>query len=131
MFTAVFPGNAGFLSSFTINGNVLATFQMQHDSVGMAPGGLAEITPTGHLVRAVSDDRPGVDRRIRPYSAAIVPSLDRIVTTTTDMGGGDETRAIQIWRQSDLTLLQTIELPNGPHRGRTAGVPHGAVFSTP
>ena len=96
------------------NGNVLATFQMQHDSVGVAPGGLAEITPAGQLVRAVSDDRPGVDRRIRPYSAVIVSSLDRIVTTTTDMDDGDETRAIQIWRKSDLTLLHTIELPNGP-----------------
>ena len=29
------------------NGNVLATFQMQHDSVGIAPGGLAELTDRG------------------------------------------------------------------------------------
>ncbi len=96
------------------NGNVLATFQMQHDSLGMAPGGLAELTPRGTLVRSVSDDRPGLDRRIRPYSAAIVTSLDRIVTTTTDMDGKEDTRVVQVWRLSDLTLLRTFELPNGP-----------------
>ena len=96
------------------NGNVLATFQMQHDSLGMAPGGLAELTPRGTLVRSVSDDRSGVDRRIRPYSAAIVTSLDRIVTTTTDMDGTEDTRVVQVWRLSDYALLQTFELPNGP-----------------
>ena len=96
------------------NGNVLATFQMQHDSLGMAPGGLAELTPRGTLVRSVSDDRPGIDRRIRPYSAAIVASLDRLVTTTTDMTGTEDTRVVQVWRLSDLTLLHTFDLPNGP-----------------
>ena len=33
------------------NGNVLATLQMQHDAQGMAPGGLAELTPRGDVVR--------------------------------------------------------------------------------
>lgn len=96
------------------NGNVLATFQMQHDSLGMAPGGLAELTNTGTLVRSVSADVAGVDRNIRPYSAAIVPTLDRIVTTTTDMDGEIPVRAVQLWRLSDLQLLRTFELPNGP-----------------
>ena len=96
------------------DGNVLATYQMQHDSEGMAPGGLVELTPQGTLVRSVSDDRAGIDRRIRPYSAAIIPALDRIVTTTTDMMGDAEIRAVQVWRLSDFTLLSTFELPNGP-----------------
>jgi hypothetical protein len=96
------------------NGNVLATFQMQHDSLGMAPGGLAELTNTGTLVRSSSADVAGVDRNIRPYSAAIVPRLDRIVTTTTDMQGEVPVRAVQLWRLSDLKLLHTFELPNGP-----------------
>ena len=47
------------------NGNVLATFQMQHDSAGVAPGGLAELTDRGALVRHVSANTAGVDRRIR------------------------------------------------------------------
>jgi hypothetical protein len=94
-------------------GNVLATFQMQHDSLGIAPGGLVELTTRGVVVRTASANRPGVDRRVRPYSAAILPELDRIVVTTTDMDGADTTRALQFWRLSDLALLHTIELPNG------------------
>jgi hypothetical protein len=96
------------------NGNVLATFQMQHDSLGAAPGGLAELTPGGDVVRTVSANQRGVDRRIRPYSAAILEGIDRVVVTTTDMKPGDSTRAVQVWRLSDLSLLHTIELPGGP-----------------
>ena len=96
------------------NGNVLATFQMQHDQQGMAPGGLAELTPSGKLVRSVSANTPGVDRRIRPYSAVIVKALDRIVTTTTDMDGDAPVQAVQLWRLSDLKLLRTFDLPHGP-----------------
>ena len=96
------------------NGHVLATFQMQHDSLGIAPGGLVELTPTGDVVRSASSNYHGVDRRIRPYSAAILADIDRVVTTTTDMDKRDSTRAIQLWRLSDLTVQQTIELPNGP-----------------
>jgi len=102
------------------NGNVLATFQMQHDSLGVAPGGLAELTPQGRLVRSASANVAGVDRRIRPYSAAIVPALDRIVTTTTDMDGEAPVRAVQIWRLSDLRLLHTIDLPPGPRGDEAA-----------
>lgn len=104
------------------NGNVLATFQMQHDAKGMAPGGLAELTNRGKVVRTVSDNAPGIDRRIRPYSAVIVQSLDRIVTTTTDMEGkGGDINAVQVWRLSDLKLLSTFNLPNGP-RGDEGGL---------
>ena len=96
------------------NGNVLATFQMQHDSLGTAPGGLVEMTARGAAVRSSSSNLADVDRRIRPYSAAILPSVDRVVVTTTDMDNRDTTRALQFWRLSDLQLLHTIELPNGP-----------------
>jgi len=98
------------------NGNVLATFQMQHDSLGMVPGGLVELTPAGQVVRSSSAIAPGVPRGLRPYSAAIVPALDRIVTTTTDMDLQSPYRAnqVQIWRMSDLGLLHTITLPSGP-----------------
>lgn len=96
------------------NGNRLATFQMQHDAQGTAPGGLAEITPSGAVVRTSSANLPGVDRKIRPYSALLLPAVDRIVTTTSDMDRVDSTRTIQIWRMGDLKLLHTMELPNGP-----------------
>jgi len=103
------------------NGNVLATFQMQHDSLGIAPGGLAEVTARGALVRHASANAVGIDRRIRPYSAVIIPKLDRIVTTTTDMDTKSENPWVQVWRLSDLQLLNTFELPQGPH-GDEAGM---------
>jgi hypothetical protein len=96
-------------------GGVLATFQMQHGPSGMTPGGLVEMTPAGRPVRARSANTPGLDQETRVYSAGIVPALDRIVTTTTDMHGlSPASRQLQIWRLSDLTPLHTITLPNGP-----------------
>ena len=102
------------------SGNVLATFQMRHDSAGFAPGGLVELTPAGELVRARSAAAPGGDAGLRVYSAGIVPALDRIVTTTTDMAeDSPASRQLQIWRLSDLTLLHTITLPDGPAGGES------------
>jgi hypothetical protein len=96
-------------------GHVLATFQMRHEAAGMTPGGLVELTPAGQPVRSTSADSPGLDPATRVYSAGIVPALDRIVTTTTDMDGASPaSRQLQIWRLSDLSLLHTITLPNGP-----------------
>lgn len=103
------------------NGNVLATFQMRHDSLGAAPGGLAELTDRGVLVRHSSANAPGVDQRIRPYSAVIIPKLDRVLSTTTDMDGKEAIPSLQLWRLSDLKLLQTFDLPEGP-RGDEAGM---------
>lgn len=98
------------------NGNVLATFQMRHDASGMAPGGLVEMTPAGAVVRSSSAVGAGVPGGLRPYSGAIVPVLDRIVTSTTDMDEKNPYRAnqVQIWRLSSLELLHTITLPPGP-----------------
>ncbi|HET6360708.1 MAG TPA: hypothetical protein VFH11_01465 [Gemmatimonadota bacterium] len=98
------------------NGNVLATFQMRHGAGGGATGGLVEVTPTGAPVRSSSADVPGLDPENRVYSAGVVPALDRIVTTTTDMHGVDDSasRQLQIWRLSDLAPLHTITLPDGP-----------------
>lgn len=101
-------------------GNVLATFQMRHDAAGMTPGGLVELTPAGRPVRSRSADAPGLDPTTRVYSAGVVPALDRIVTTTTDMDGDSPaSRQLQIWRLSDLSLLHTITLPDGPAGGES------------
>jgi hypothetical protein len=96
------------------NGNVLGTFQMQHEGTAMVPGGLVEMKPDGTVLRVSSANGPGVNPGIRPYSAAILPSMDRVVTTTTDMDGRDSTRFVQVWRLSDLKLLHTFALPDGP-----------------
>jgi len=103
------------------NGNVLATFQMRHGPGGMRTGGLVEVTSKGEVVRSASADFPGADSALRVYSAGIVPALDRIVTTTTDVdGGSDLSRNLQVWRLSDLSLLHTFPLADGP-RGDAGG----------
>lgn len=104
------------------NGNVLATFQMRHGADGaMRAGGLVELTPKGAVVQSASADTPAADPRLRVYSAGIVPALDRIVTTATDMDGkeDDPSRTLQLWRLSDRTLLSEIRLP-GPNGMLTA-----------
>ncbi len=104
------------------NGHVLATFQMQHgmgahgaDSHdAMRAGGLVEMTTRGERVRSASADAAGADTGLRVYSAAVIPSLDRIVTTTTDMARDfPASRNLQLWRLSDLSLLATFPLPDG------------------
>ncbi|WKW12915.1 hypothetical protein Strain138_002226 [Pseudogemmatithrix spongiicola] len=100
------------------NGNVLGTFQMQHLNKGMRPGGLVELTPDGAVVRASAPQPSSVTAATRVYSGAVVEALDRIVTTTTDMDGDDPaSRQVQVWRLSDLTLLHTITLADGPRGG--------------
>jgi len=102
------------------NGNVLATFQMKHDhGTGVArTGGLVELTPAGRPVRSSSADGAGVSPGSRVYSGQVVLSLDRIVTTTTDMHQDDPaSRNVQTWRLSDLALLHTFALPDGPAGG--------------
>ena len=97
------------------NGNVLATFQMRHDAATMTAGGLVELSPTGSTLRSRSANYPGADPGLRVYSGAIVPAFDRIVTTTTDMHKDfPPSRNLQIWRLSDLSLLRTFPLPDGP-----------------
>ncbi len=99
------------------NGNVLATFQMKHTGRDVRAGGLVELTPSGDVVRSASADTPAAAASLRVYSAGIVPALDRIVTTSTDMDASslDEARTLQVWRLSDLTLLRSLNLagPNG------------------
>ncbi len=96
------------------NGHVLATFQMRHANGKMLPGGLAELTNSGAVVRTATANVPGVDPRVRPYSAAIMPAIDRVFTTTTDMDGTEQINDVQLWKLSDLSLLTTFKLPNGP-----------------
>jgi hypothetical protein len=99
------------------NGNVLATFQMRHDpaSGAVRTGGIVEMTPAGEPVRSSSADGPGMDPDLRVYSGQAMPALDRIVTTTTDMHADHPaSRNLQVWRLSDLSLLHTFPLPDGP-----------------
>lgn len=95
------------------NGNVLATYQMAGHDNG-APGGLAEIDNQGKIVRTSPLNGLPDGEFVRPYSLAIVPKLDRIVTTSTDMHTDGPARSVQIWRLSDLKYQSTVTLPPGP-----------------
>ena len=107
------------------NGNVAVTFQ----SVGekYAPeGALVELDNQGKFVRAARSATPDIPREINwPYSLVVLPEIDRIVTTSTDMGNGPDwkspqTRHIQFWSIKDMTLLSSLALPEsgkGEHRG--------------
>lgn len=99
------------------SGNVLATFQ----SIGQAyapPGGLVELDQRGRFVRGSRSATPDIPTAINwPYSLAVAPGIDRVVTTSTDMGLGPnwkspETRHVQLWSLSDLRLLSSIALPD-------------------
>jgi hypothetical protein len=90
----------------------VATFQ-HRSSDENATGGLVELDAKGQVVRYASAAVPAIDSTIRPYSLVILPGLDRIVTTATDMHLHVRSSAVQIWRLSDLTLLHTLLLPPG------------------
>ena len=51
---------------------------------------------------------------IRPYSLAVVPGIDRVVSTTTDMRGRERNDTVQVWSLADLKLQATVLLPRGP-----------------
>ena len=113
---AVFGAVGGFAfpHSFErlINGNVLATFQRSAYRPD-EPGGLVELDRNGNFLRgssAINDEDPD----LRPYSLAPLPTVDRVVSTSADMAGERTGHSIQVWRLSDLSLLQTIVLPPGP-----------------
>ena len=115
------------------NGNVLATFQYRADSAaapameghatmaagpGPTTGGLVEMDERGAVIRSASASDPAIpDRQIFPYAVLPIASLDRAVSTTTDMDASNQQATsewVQLWRLSDLTLLRSIALAPGP-----------------
>jgi len=119
------------------SGNILSTFQtgvanrrplgdiagenrfdvrqafLQARGESVTTGGLVELTPEGGIVRS-SSAATGDFPEIRPYSLAILPDADRVVTTSHDMWGQEVNDTVQIWQLSDLSLLHTLRLPPGP-----------------
>ena len=100
------PHSFAYLS----NGNTLATFQYS-GGFNTAPGALVEFDPEGHVVKSGAAADSAVDPNIRPYSLAVVEELDRVVTSSADMMGAQLSHVAQVWRLSDLKLLETIVLP--------------------
>ncbi|MBA2626796.1 MAG: hypothetical protein H0U85_02215 [Gemmatimonadales bacterium] len=98
------------------NGHRLVTYQWLATGFNTPPGGVAEVRTDGSIVRwASARSADAADGEITPYSVALVPALDRAVTTSTSMI--DEVGVyVQVWRLSDLTLLHTLPIPGGhPH----------------
>jgi len=115
--TSSFHGAGDFMHPHSFvrepNGNVLATYQMRgHDN--NQPGALVELSPQGKVLRITPAADPNGEPFIRPYSLAIVPKLNRVVTTSADMHGKEVSHSVQVWRLSDLKLLKTVRLPAGP-----------------
>lgn len=140
-----FDGMGGFAHPHSYlrlpNGNVLATFQHDHGKMHQASrgksGGLVEIDDTGKLVRAVSNADPAfADALLMPYSLAVLPDIDRIVSTNSSMHDDDllSGTTYQVWRLSDLKLLKTAYFDPGeqgyahiaPEEPRVG--PDGSVF---
>jgi hypothetical protein len=127
-------GDYGFPHSFARlpNGNVLATFQVRKNGYE-PPGALVELDSRGQLIRSSSADVKEMDKKqLWPYSLLALPKIDRVVTTSTEMGlpkwarptghGGShdshtltDTHYLQIWRLSDLALLSTLSIPVSPN----------------
>jgi 56kDa selenium binding protein (SBP56) len=110
------------------NGHLLGTFQSHGE--GYAPGGgLVELDANGSAVRSASAVDPALDKDlIWPYSLTVAPEIDRAVSSSTPMGwpewaklppgswpfkkiNDQVTSQVQIWRLSDLQLLNTVTLP--------------------
>lgn len=107
-------GAFGYPHSFVYlaNGNTLATFQYSN-GFNHAAGGLVEFNPHGKVVRTASAVVPG-HPNIRPYSLAVDDKLNRVVTGSADMMGAQTSHVAQVWRLSDLKLIQTMPLPPQP-----------------
>lgn len=127
-------GEYAFPHSFTRlpNGNLLGTFQVRRAGYE-PPGALIELDLNGKLLRASSADVSGMDKKqLWPYSLLALPQIDRVVTSSTEMGLPDwalsrphgathgthtltDTHYLQVWRLRDLRLLATIPLtsPDG------------------
>ena len=101
------------------NGNLLVTYQYQTAGGSEGTGGLVEFDTTGQVVRSASAVAAS-DSGIRPYSLLVLPLIDRVITTATDMHLQTRSRSVQVWRLSDLALLHTLVLPPGPRGDASA-----------
>jgi hypothetical protein len=107
------------------NGNVLATFQSRGEDYA-PPGGLVEMNAAGRGLRSAYAATPDIDEELTwPYSLLVLPDIDRVVSTSADMGmpPWDEwkyhdTYHLQIWSLGELRLVASIPLPEvekGPY----------------
>ena len=94
------------------DGRVFATLQYGDSTDPGRPGGLAEFTAAGDLVRTTSSADPAFPgARIRTYALDGYPDTDLLVTTSAPMDDEVTEHVVQVWRLSDLSLRHTIAVP--------------------
>ena len=104
------------------------------DTLPANHGGIAEFDAQGRLLRSASADDGATKVPIRPYTFALLPKLDRMVTTSARMMERESADVVQVWRFSDFKLLHTLSMP--PARlpsGKemvTKGGEHGELIPT-
>lgn len=105
------------------NGHVLATFQHVHhngtDEAMGRTGGLVEIDDQGRVIRSAGNADPAfANALLTPYGLAVIPAIDRVVTTNSSMHLDDIFSGVtyQVWRLSDLKLLKTAYFEVGENR---------------
>ncbi len=128
------------------DGNVLTTFQYRAmpgdmdmhrasgpmtmaDPVEHSTGGLVEMNERGHVLRSGdASDAAIPEKHIYPYAVLPLPSVNRAISTTTDMNAADtlaKSEWVQFWRLSDLKLIKSVALKPGPrgNENRYTGEP--------
>jgi hypothetical protein len=123
------------------NGHVLASFQHAHHAPSGATegksGGLVEIDDSGQVVRSASSADPAFsDALLTPYSLVVLPEIDRVVSTNSSMHLEEifAGATYQVWRLSDLKLLETAQFDVGANHYAHIGPqeprlgPDGSVY---
>ena len=77
-----------------------------------AHGGIAEVDGNGSVLRTASAADSSIKVPIRPYSFAVLPTIDRMLMTSALMMEDTSADVVQIWRLSDLKLLRTLDVPD-------------------
>jgi hypothetical protein len=94
------------------NGDVVATFQFGDGKTRGDPGGIAQLSPDGTVLRTASSADPAFPGApIRTYSLDVSEATDRIITTSSPMAPLQSADVVQVWRLSDLSLIRTLALP--------------------
>ena len=94
------------------NGHLLATYQFGDGKLTGDPGGVVEFDAAGKLVQSSSSRDPAFpDAKIRTYGLAVIPKIDRAVSTSSPMANERTANVVQVWRLSDLKLLKTLAVP--------------------
>ena len=92
-------------------------------------GGVVQMSADGHILRKTSAADRALTEPFRAYAFAVLPSIDRFVLTSAPMMEDHSADAVQIWRLSDLTPLQTLMVPPAKlPDGRTLAMGHTLPF---